>query len=87
VEREYASFWYGWPPNMVEIYLKQLPLVETESKAFRQELLKFGIFKEAGLWTLRATVESGNKQTVEEVYNLTLAKVAKMLSAAHQTTL
>ena len=42
-EREYASFWYGWPPNTMEIYLKQLPLAEAESMAFRQELLKFGI--------------------------------------------
>ena len=78
-EREHASFSYGWPPNTLELYLKQLPLDETESMAFRQELLKFGIFKEAGRWTLRATVDSGTKQKAEDVYNFALSKVKEIL--------
>lgn len=78
-EREYASFLYGWPPNTLEVYLKQLPLDETESMSFRQELLKFGIFKEAGRWTLRATVDSGTKQKAEEVYNFALREVKEIV--------
>jgi len=74
-EREYASFLYGWPPNTLEIYLKQLPLNEADSKAFRQELLKFGIFKEAGRWTLRATIDSVNKQKAQAVYSFAMGKV------------
>ena len=80
-EREYASFLYGWPLNTMEIYLKQLPLNETESKAFRQELLKFGMFKEAGRWTLRATVDGVNKQKAEAVYDFAVGKVRAILGS------
>jgi hypothetical protein len=51
------AFYMDGLPISWKIYLKQLPLDETESKLFRQELLKFGIFKEAGRWTLRATID------------------------------
>jgi hypothetical protein len=84
-EREYASFFYGWPPNILEIYLKQLPLDDAESMSFRKELMKFGIFKEAGRWTLRATVDSGTKQKAEEVYKLALEKVNEMLNRNRAT--
>jgi hypothetical protein len=78
-EREYASFLYGWTPNTLEIFLKNLPFEETELMSFRQELLKFGIFKEAGNWTLRATIDSQTKQKAEEVYNFALSKVMERL--------
>ena len=80
---EYASFLYGWPPNTMEIYLKQLPLNETESKAFRQELLQFGIFKEAGRWTLRARLDGANRQKAEAIYNVVVGRVRGIIGAVH----
>jgi hypothetical protein len=85
-EREFASFLYGWLPNTLEIYLAQLPFEETELMSFRQELLKFGIFKEAGKWTLRATVDSQSKQKAEDVYNFALSKVMERLKFNRSTT-
>jgi len=55
-EREHASFLYCWPPNILEIYLAQLPLSSEDSQAVRQDLLRLNIFQEAGDWTLRTTV-------------------------------
>lgn len=78
-QREYASFLYGWIPNILEIFLKNLPFEETELMSFRQELLKFGIFKEAGNWTLRATIDGQTKQKAEDVYNFALSKVMERL--------
>jgi len=84
-EREYASFLYGWVPNTLEVFLKQLPLDERESTSFRQDLLKSGIFKEAGRWTLRATVDGSTQQKCEDVYKFALDKVSKILKSNHQT--
>lgn len=78
-EREHASFLYGWPPSTLEVYLKQLPLDEKQSLSLRQDLMKFGIFKEAGRWTLRATIDSATRQIAEDVYNFALTKVNEML--------
>jgi hypothetical protein len=84
-EREYASFCYGYPPNTMEIYLKQLPLDENESAAFRQELLKSGIFKEAGKWTLRATVDKRTRQKAEQVYKFVIDRAAEILNRKSQS--
>jgi len=84
-EREYASFLYGWAPNTMEVYLKQLPLGDAESMFFRQELMKFGIFKEAGRWTLRAIVDSGTKRKAEDAYKLAVRKVSEILDRRHST--
>jgi len=82
-DREYASFWYGCVPDTVEIYLKQFPLVESESKSFREQLVKFGIFAEAGRWSLRAVVNGENRRKLDEAYEFVLGKARQLLSSAY----
>lgn len=78
-DREYASFLYGWSPDKFEIYLKQLPMDETQSLAFRQELLAFGVFKEAGKWTLRATIDDQTARQVKKAADFALTRVKQLL--------
>ncbi len=73
-EREYASFLYGWLPNGMDVYLKQLPLSEEESAAFRRDLLDFGIFKESGKWSLQATIDKQTMSQVKKAYEFILDK-------------
>jgi hypothetical protein len=54
--KQWASFAYGWTWGAFDFYFSQLPLPEAEASTLRKELLAFGIFKEAGEKTLRATL-------------------------------
>jgi hypothetical protein len=78
-DREYASFLYGWAPDKFEIYLKQLPMEEPEAAAFRKQLLAFGVFKEAGKWTLRATIDHQTANQIKKVADFVLTTVRQLL--------
>ena len=81
-DREYASFLYGWPEDKLEVYLAQLPLSKQESLALRKELMLFGIFKEAGDWTLRTTVDETTISQIIKAYDFILNKVGEIIKSA-----
>jgi len=82
-DREYASFLYGWPPNAIEFYLKQLALPEQTSKAFRDELLKSELFQEFGKWTIRASITQETAERVYEIVRSGVDKIKKLLAATN----
>jgi len=80
-DREYASFLYGWPPNEFEIYLAQLPLSEEQSLALRKQFLELGIFKEAGDWTLRASVDTESTSNIGKSCDIIFKKMEEIIKS------
>lgn len=78
-EGKYNSFLYGWYPNRFEVYLAQMPLSKQESLAFRKELMAFGIFKEAGDWTLRTILNGESLTQISKAYDIVLNKMDEII--------
>jgi hypothetical protein len=81
-EKGLLGFAYFWPPNIFQFYFHpqwRLFLSEEQVLALRKELLAFGIFKEAGQWTLAATVVQDNLTRMNEVYDFILDKMDEIL--------
>lgn len=83
-EKQYASFAYCYPPDEFDFYFSQLPLSDEAQLALRKELLRFGIFKEAGKKTLRAKLEGDTVNRVQEVYDFILDEMDKMVKAQQE---
>ena len=54
------------------------PLPEEEKATLRKELLKFGVFKEAGKVTLRSIIDEKTKAKIDDVYSFILQKVEEI---------
>lgn len=76
---ELASFAYGWSPGVFEFYFSQLPLSEQRAQTLRKALLAFGVFEEAGQYTLRAKLNATTLKRMPEVYNFILDAVPQVL--------
>jgi CBS domain-containing protein len=74
-EEQWASFSYGWPEELFEFYFGHLPLPDKEARMLRRELMRFGVFREAGQKTLRANLTREILPKMLEVYNFILDKM------------
>ncbi len=77
--KQWVSFAYGYPSGIFEFYFgfSPLPLSEAEALALRKELLTFGVFKEAGEKTLRATLtDDTTLAAMPKVYDFILEKMS-----------
>jgi hypothetical protein len=85
-----ATFAYGPRPSEgagtdeFQIYLEPEKLFPAGEKlsALRQRLLDFGIFREAGDWSLKAPIIEENLALLDESYELLLDSVAELLATS-----
>jgi hypothetical protein len=71
-----ASFAYGYPPDLFQVYLdKNLMLSEAEEAKWRQELLAFGVLRPGGQMTYSAQINSATEPILREVTSRLLANV------------
>ena len=72
-----ASFAYGYPPNLFQIYFAQLPLAEEMITSLRKEILELGIFKQSPK-TLTVHLKTENIQRAKEGYALMDRRVREL---------
>jgi hypothetical protein len=87
-----ASFAYGYPGTLRDtgddefhVYFKDLAPVVAEARlaAWRQQLIDYGVFREAGQWTLKAPVVAEEKLALmDQIYDSVLEEVAELMAAA-----
>ncbi len=71
-----TSFVYGMPPDEFQFYFQSGTLRnEGVSSILRNKLLAFGVFREAGEWTLKATVTEDNLANMNKVYDFILEQI------------
>jgi len=72
------DFAYGYPPNVFQLYLHDDWVLNKDwALDLRRQLLGFGVFKEAGRYTLTATLELENLERVREAYDLIIDRIDK----------
>lgn len=80
-----ATFVYGYPHQTAanfDFYFGQIPWDETTAQTLRQQLLAFGIFRESGQKTLRATLnEKDDLSQLYKVYDFILEQVDQILQS------
>lgn len=79
-ENKIASFAYGWPNSGFDFYFAQLNFTEEEAAQFRTELLAYGVFREAGKYTLASIVSDQNALKMREIYQLILKRVREVVA-------
>ena len=72
-----ASIFYGYPPDVLQLYFAHLPFPDEKVLELRKELLKFGIFKEAPK-TLSANLNSDNIQKAKDACALMMQRVKEL---------
>jgi len=77
-EQRRISFAYGWPSGNFQIYLRDLPISDTENKALREKLTAYGIFRDAGKWTLDAKLDARAIAIMPRVYEFLLEEMDKI---------
>jgi hypothetical protein len=73
-----AGFVYGAPNGSFEFYFGYLDLDAEAALALRKQLLSFGVFREAGQKTLRASVATETIPQLQAAYDLILDEVGRM---------
>lgn len=73
-----AGFFYGAPTGVLEFYFGFLSLDAEAALALRKQLLSFGVFREAGQKTLRATIAPETIPQLKAAYDLILDEVGRM---------
>lgn len=77
-ENRMASFLYGWPNGNFEFYFGQLNFSEADAAQFRSKLLSYGLFREAGKYTLTTAVTEQNRELLLEVYRVIALRVSEI---------
>jgi hypothetical protein len=76
-----ASFFYGYPPNIIEFYLKPLDFSPEDENLLRNEIMKAGFFKRKGKRTLYAEIDVDNApkilDKIDWIYDTVKAAVEK----------
>lgn len=79
-----ASFVYGYPYNTradFDFYFGQLPMTPEAAQTLRQQMLAFGVFRESGQKTLRASLKENDDLTkLNQIYDFILAQVDQILT-------
>jgi len=78
-EQRSLTFAYGLPIGNFQVYLRDLPIPDIENKALRQRLMAFGIFREAGKWTLDAKLDAKAIAMMPRVYDFVLEQMDKIV--------
>lgn len=73
-----VSFAYGWPNGGFEFYFSQLNLSAEEEAIFRAKLLAYGVFREAGKYTVKADVNEQSISKILDAYMLVLNRIEEM---------
>lgn len=72
-----ASFAYGYPPNVFEVYFhNDLQLSAAEESQWRRELMAFGVLRPGGKKTLRAEIDAANTPVLRDLFTHLVATVA-----------
>lgn len=77
-ENRIGSFAYGWPHGGFEFYFSQLNLADDEAAKLRADLLAYGVFREAGKFTLSTKVAEQNVSTMLDVYRFILNRMEEL---------
>jgi hypothetical protein len=87
---ELGTFFYGYPctayntdrdrVNIYFAYTNLFPPNSEKTAAFRQRLLDFGVFEQAGKWTLKAAVTDENLSLMNDIYDFVLESVEEFVS-------
>jgi vacuolar-type H+-ATPase subunit F/Vma7 len=81
--KQLASFAYGYPPNIFQLYLHDDWVLDEEwSLTLRERLLDFGVFREAGKYTLTATLTQENLARMSEAYDFIIDQIDKYITGA-----
>ena len=74
------SFVYGYPGGDFQFFFGHLTDLDSEVlKKLRKELLDFGVFREAGEYTVKAKVEEPNIPKMQEVYDFILDRIDEIV--------
>jgi hypothetical protein len=77
-----ASFAYGYPPATFQFYFhKDWESDEGSAAALRERLLNFGVFREAGQYTLTASLTEETLGQMDEVYDFILHQIDEHTAA------
>ena len=77
----YVTFGYGVPPGEFWFYFYGGVMRTKKVLALRSRLLDFGVFREAGEWTLKAPLTEENLAHMNEVYDFILDRIDKLVTA------
>jgi hypothetical protein len=77
----YVTFGYGAPPGEFSFYFYGGVMRTKKVLALRSRLLAFGVFREAGEWTLKAPLTEENLARMNEVYDFILDQIDKLVTA------
>jgi hypothetical protein len=72
-----TSIFYGYPPHIFQVFFAYLPFSEEQILTLRNEILRYGIFKEAPK-SLSVNLDSNNLKKAEEAYELVLRRVEEI---------
>lgn len=71
-----ATFVYGVPPNQFQFYFNSGTLRDEKvSPSFREKLLGFDVFRQAGEWTLKSEVGEDNLAKMNDLYDFILEQI------------
>ncbi len=73
------TFVYGWTSGEFQVYLGDLPIPSIEIQALREQLMGFGIFREAGKKTLGAKLDAKAIAKLPEVYEFLLGEMDEIV--------
>ena len=73
-----ATFAYGYPPSCFKFYSDWWIRDTEEAPALRERLMAYGVFREAGKWTLATTMTEDNLQQMNDVYDFILDEIGKL---------
>jgi hypothetical protein len=76
-----VTFAYGLPPDEFWFYFYGGVMRTKRLLALRSRLLDFGVFREAGEWTLKANLAEENLALMNEVYDFILDQVDELVKA------
>ncbi len=76
-----VTFAYGFPPDEFWFYSYGGFMRTGKVLALRGRLLDFGVFREAGEWTLKTTLTKENLARMNEVYDFILDQVDELVKA------
>ena len=86
-----ATFVLAYPNDdttaLFDFYFGPFPINETEAKALREKLMAFGLFKQSGQKTLRATLKEGEDLGLAyKVYDFILEEMERILGRSEQNS-
>lgn len=76
-----ASFAYGYPPATFQFFFhKDWESDEENAAALRERLLNFGVFREAGQYTLTASLSEETLVQIDEIYDFILEEIDRHIA-------